>query len=147
MRKNNEKKGTVIATVQALIAAAMIVLVTKVVPVCSGMLELTSGKEVHMKCYYTGVVLVCLGVLMIVNALLYLVTKQGVACGVMTIALATVVFVIFSNSMGIGICANIDMPCNLTAPFAKMCALIEMVCGVLALITGLKGSGKQGAAR
>ena len=128
MRKNNEKKGTVIAAVQALIAA-------------------TSGKEVHMKCYYTGVVLVCLGVLMIVNALLYLVTKQGVACGVMTIALAAVVFVIFSNSMGIGICANIDMPCNLTAPFAKMCALIEMVCGVLALITGLKGSGKQGAAR
>ena len=129
-KMENKKKLNVVAAVEAIVAIFMWVAVTKIAPVCSGMLELVSGKQVHMKCYYTAVVFVFIAVLLLVNAVVAILAKPSLVSGVMTIALAAVVFVALNDSIGIGICANPDMACHMTAPFAKVSATVEIICGL-----------------
>lgn len=138
MKNSNEKAGMVIAILEAAVAVFMIVAVKVIAPVCPGMLELVSGKQVHMKCYYAGVAFVFFAVLLLVSAVLCLLTKQQLSCGVMTIALAIFVFLTFHDSMGIGICANPDMACQMTAPFVKVSATIELLLGAASVIMSAK---------
>ena len=134
----NKKNFTIIAGVEALVAIFMWVAVTRIAPVCSGMLELVSGKQVHMKCYYTAVVFVFVAVLLLVNAIVAIFAKPSLVSGVMTIALAAVVFVVLNDSIGIGICVNPDMACHMTAPFAKVSATVEIICGLVYIFFGTK---------
>ena len=126
---NNRKTLMIIAAVEALVAVFMYFAVTKIAPVCGGMLELVSGKQVHMKCYYAGVVFVFIAVVLLVNALLSMAVKPGIVSGVMTIVVALLVFATLNDSIGIGICMNTEMACQMTAPYAKVCAVIEIICG------------------
>ena len=79
---------TIIATVEAVVAFFMCLVVLKIAPVCGGMLELASGKQVHMKCYYASVVFVFFAVALLINAVLAMVVKPSVVSGVMTVVLA-----------------------------------------------------------
>ena len=56
--------------VQALAALLLLGAVKLWAPVCGKMLTLTTGKEVHMKCFYTGQTAVVLAVIMLAVALL-----------------------------------------------------------------------------
>lgn len=138
MKNSNEKAGTVIGILEAIVAVFMILAVKVIAPVCPGMLELVSGKQVHMKCYYAGVAFVFFAVLLLVNAVLACVTKQHLSSAVMTIAVAIFIFATFNDSVGIGICANQDMACQMTAPFVKVSATIEIVLGVLSIVFSVK---------
>ena len=126
---NNKKTLTIISAIEAVVAIFMYFAVTKLAPVCGGMLELVSGKEVHMKCYYTAVVFVFIAVVLLVNALLSMAVKPSVVSGVMTIVVALLVFAALNEAIGIGICAKAEMACQMTAPYAKLCAGIEIICG------------------
>lgn len=130
-----KKTLTVIAAVEAIVAIFMWFAVTKLAPVCEGMLELVSGKQVHMKCYYTAVVFVLIAAVLLINAVLGVVVKPSVATGIMTAVLAALVFVVLNDSIGIGICMNPEMACHMTAPYAKICAVVEIVCGLAYALT------------
>ena len=138
MKNPNEKAGAVIAVLEAAIALFMILAVKVIAPVCPGMLELASGKQVHMKCYYAGVAFV-----LFISAVLCLLTKQRMSCGIMTIAAAVLIFVTFHDSMGIGICANPDMACQMTAPFVKVSATAELVLGVVSVVLAVKKGAEE----
>ena len=130
-RMENKKKLTIVALVEAIAAVFMWIAVTKIAPVCTGMLELTSGKQVHMKCHYASVVLVFIAILLLVNAIIAVVTKPSIVSAVMTVVIAAFIFITLNDSVGIGICANPDMACQMTAPFAKVCGTIEIICGLV----------------
>lgn len=130
-RMENKKKLTIVAIIEAIVAVFMWIAVTKIVPVCTGMLELTSGKQVHMKCYYTSMVFVFIAILLLVNAMIAIVAKPSIISSVMTIIVAGLIYVTLNDTIGIGICANPDMACQMTAPFAKVCGTIEIICGLI----------------
>lgn len=138
MKSSNEKTGMIIAILEAAAALFMIMAVKIIAPVCSGMLELVSGKQVPMKCHYAGVAFVFFAVLLLVSAVLCLVTRQQLACGIMTIALAVFVYLTFNGSIGVGICANPDMACQLTAPFVKVSATIELILGAASVFLSVR---------
>ena len=125
-----KKTLTIIAAVEAVVAVFMWLAVTKIAPVCPGMLELVSGKQVHMKCYYASVVFVFIAVVLLINAVLAMFVKPSIVTGVMTVVVAALVLVTLNDSIGIGICMNPDMACQMTAPYVKLCATVEMLCGL-----------------
>lgn len=127
----NKKKLTIVALIEAIAAVFMWIAVTKIAPVCTGMLELTSGKQVHMKCHYTSVVFVFIAILLLVNAIIAVVAKPSIVSAVMTIVIAAFIFITLNDSVGIGICANPDMACQMTAPFAKVCGTVQLICGLV----------------
>lgn len=135
---NNKKTLMVIAAVEAVAAIFMYFAVTKIAPVCGGMLELVSGKQVHMKCYYAAVVFTFIAAVLLINAVLAIVAKPSIISGVMTVVVALLVFATLNDSIGIGICANPDMACQMTAPFVKVCAAIEIICGAAYIFVAKK---------
>ena len=128
----------IIAGIEIVVAVFMWLVVTKISPVCSGMLELVSGKQVHMKCYYASVVFVFIAIVLLINGVVSLLVKTSVVSGIMTVVVAALVFVTLNDSIGIGICANPEMACQMTAPFVKVCAAVEIVCGILYTIFAAK---------
>lgn len=138
MKETNNKSGMIIAVLEAAVAVFLLLVVTKIAPVCTGMLELVSGKQVHMKCYYTSLVLIFLAILFLVNAIASLIAKQKFVSGIMNIALAIFVFVALNGTIGIGVCMNPEMACNVTAPFAQVCGAIELVLGAVSAYLGMK---------
>ncbi len=121
----------VISGVEVVVAIAMWLITTKIAPVCTGMLELVSGKQVHMKCHYAAVVFVFIAALFLVNGLLAMFVKPSVVSGVIAIAAAILVYVTLNDAVGIGVCANPEMACQTTAPLVKVCAAIGLVCGAI----------------
>ncbi len=128
----------IIAGIEIVVAVFMWLVVTKISPVCGGMLELASGKQVYMKCHYAAVVFVFIAIALLVNGVLSLFTKASIASGIMTVVLAVLVFATLNGSVGIGICANPEMACQMTAPLVKVCAAVEVVCGILYTIFAAK---------
>lgn len=135
---NNKKTLMIISAIEAVVAIFIFLAVTKIAPVCSGMLELVSGKQVHMKCYYASVVFVFIAVILLINAVMAMLVKPSVVSGVMTIVLAVLVFITLNDSIGIGICANPDMACQMTAPYVKVCAVVEIICGLVYVLKAKK---------
>lgn len=134
MEQKKQKSSIIIATVEALIAVFMILVVKSTAPVCAGMLEVTGGKQVHMKCYYAGVVIVFLAVLLLINAILCFVSKQKMVCGIMAIAISIFVFAALNDNLGIGICMKAEMACHATAAYAKVCATLEIIAGIISIV-------------
>ena len=138
METNNKKTTMLMGGVQAVLGIFMILIVKVIAPVCTGMLETVAGKQVHMKCFYTATAITILGVLLLVTAIVGLVTKQSVACGLITVAIGLCAIVFLSDTMGIGVCANPDMACNVTAPYVKLCATLQIVVGAIATFLSTK---------
>lgn len=135
------KRENVTAGLAALAAAGMLLCVKVIAPVCSGMLETAAGKQVPMKCHYTSQALVLISILLLINAVVCLVTKQGLACGIMGIALALAAFAVFYDNIGIGICVKPEMACHATAPLVKVCATIEILVSAVMIKTDNRISG------
>lgn len=135
------KKTNNILGILAAVDAILLFLCVKVfAPVCTGTVETAAGKQLPMKCHYTAVVLVFLSILLLVNAVLVFVTKQSKVCGIMAIAISVFAFVVFSDSMGIGICMKPEMACHTTAPFAKLLAVVQIIIGVIMTVVSFKNA-------
>jgi len=128
---NNKNKLRIIAAIEAVVAVFMFLAVTKIAPVCGGMLELVSGKQVHMKCRYAANVFVFIAIVLLINAVLSLIVKSSVVSGIMTIVVALLVYATLNDAFGVGICANPHMACQMTAPYVKVCAVVEIICGIV----------------
>lgn len=106
--------------------------------VCTGMLKLATGAEVHMKCFYSGQALVMLGALLFVNGVMMLLTKNLAYGGAIAVVAGIFAIVVVSNSgLGIGICAKV-MACHDTAAWAKLCGGLAAAAGAASLVFGLK---------
>ena len=132
------KKSFIFAGLEAIHALCLILIVKVIAPVCTGMVETAAGKQIPMKCHYTSVVLLFLGVLLLVNAILCVVKKDMIVCGGMMIAISILVFLVLNPSIGIGICLNPEMACNLTASFVKILGGIGVVIGGLSVYFGVR---------
>ena len=128
----------IIAAIEIIVAIFMLLVVKKIAPVCSGMLELVSGKQVHMKCYYAAVAFTFIAVVLLINAVVSLFVKTSVVSGIMTIVVAALVFATLNDSIGIGICMNPEMACQMTAPYVKVCAVVEIICGAIYTVFAAK---------
>lgn len=137
MNKTDKTKN-ILGVLMAVDAFLLFLCVKVFAPVCTGTVETVAGKQMPMKCHYTSVVLIFLSILLLVNGIAALVTKEGKACGIMAVALSVFVFVVFSDTMGIGICMKPEMACHVTAPFAKLLAVVQIVIGAVMLAVSSK---------
>lgn len=138
MEDRRSKQCLVLAGAEAVHAIFLILAVKVIVPVCSGMVETAAGKQVPMRCHYTGAALSLLGALLLVNAVLCAVRKEMTVCGVMAMVISVIAFLTLNPSVGIGICLNPEMACNLTAPFVKVLGAIGIVIGGVSVYLGKK---------
>ena len=128
----------VMVALQALAALALIGAVKIFAPVCSKMLTLESGKEVHMKCFYTGQTALVLAVLLLAVAVLTWLARQDLRrFALLSIGIGVAIFLVFTGV--IGVCANPDMACNTTAVWAKISAAVAIAASL-----GIIFSGKEG---
>jgi hypothetical protein len=129
MKKTNNS-GIVIAVVGLLIIITPVIL-----PVCQGLLELTNGKQVPMRCFWTARAEMIIGALVLIVGLTIAFSKSAEAryrlnYQVTFLGLAAILTPLFI----IPTCMNPDMACNIgTKP-----ALI--ILGVITTVMGLYGS-------
>ncbi len=132
------KLNLVLAAIQALAALVMIGAVKIWAPVCCKMLTLTTGKEVHMKCFYTGEAAVVLAVILLaVAVMVFLAKKDQKLFFVVSGVIAVLLFMLFTNI--IGVCASPDMRCHATALWAKIVAAVVLASSVVGLLSGKEG--------
>jgi len=102
-------------------------------PVCDGLLTLTNGNMVHMKCYYTGQASIGFALILIVTAVVAYLSKTDhnkvqwvvVVIGVMLIAMT------YDSAIGIGICKKEMMACHGTAAWVRGSGALAMVGGLI----------------
>ena len=130
----------IIAVVEAIHAIALILTVKVFAPVCTGMVETAAGKQIPMRCHYTSQALVFLGIILLVNALVYAVRKEAVTSGVIAAIASILAILSLSSTLGMGVCMNPEMACNLTAPIVKVVGAIGVLIGIVSIYLGIKSS-------
>ena len=136
----NNKKNMVLAGVEFVHALLLILAVKVFVRVCDGIVKTAAGKEIPMKCHYTSQILVLLGVLLIINALVYAIKKESFTNGIILIAVSVIAIIVLNPNLGVGICKSPEMACNLTAPIVKVIGGIGVVIGIISTYLGTKNT-------
>ena len=119
--------------IQALVALVLLGAIKIWAPVCPSMLTLENGKQVHMKCFYSGQAAIALAVVIFVAAVVACLSKKdykkvqiiNIVCGIF-------LFLVFTSL--IGVCANPDMSCNVTAVWGKAAAGVVIVATVIDIL-------------
>lgn len=138
MEKKSMASG-ILAVIQMLAGIILIAAVKGFAPVCTGMLKLENGSEAYMKCHYTGQVLFYFGILLVISGIVMFFTKHFLETGILSIVLGILAILVVGNSaLGIGVCANAEMACNLTAGIAKICGGIAVAAGVCSTVKGIR---------
>lgn len=137
-RRKQEKNSLIFAAAQAVHALLLILAVKVFAPVCTGMVDTAVGKQVPMRCHYTAVLLLFLGLILLVNAGLCAVRREMAVCGAITAVLSALAFAALSSSAGTGICLNPEMACHVTASFVKALGGIGILIGLLCTYMGVK---------
>ena len=123
MKEEFGKRGVFLASAVTAAGAALIGSVYVWAPVCQAMVKLMNGREMPMKCFFSGQALVLIGALLVVNGAMMLLCAIAVMSG---------------GGLGIGICANVEMACHATAAWAKLCGGVAFAAGAAAFALGLK---------
>ena len=90
------------------------------------MLTLTTGKEVHMKCFYTAQASIGVAVILLVAASVVILAKKAhKKVQLINIAGGVVLFLLFTSL--IGVCASPEMACRTTAGWGKIVAGVTVV--------------------
>ena len=111
-------------------------------PVCTKLLELSSGAFVHMTCHWTGKTEVLLGILIAVISLAtfimqyYGLTDRKIS-GIALIALSIGGFAVPLEGV-IGICRNPEMACHTTVRALSLPLLITTITGIALIMTPFK---------
>lgn len=138
MEKKKDSSSLIVGGLMAADALFMLLVVKVIAPVCAGMVETAAGKQVPMRCHYTGAALLILGILLLVDGILCVVKKEKVVCGVLAAVISVFMFLVLGSSLGMGVCANTEMACNVTAAFAKVCGGIGVIIGAISAYLGMK---------
>lgn len=132
------KLVNILAAVQAAAALMVIGAIKFWAPVCGKMLTLESGKEVHMKCFYTAQAAVAVCLILLVAAVVTILSKTDYKkVQLISIVGGILLFLLFTSL--IGVCANPDMSCNTTAVWAKIGAAVTVISGVVTFFSGKDG--------
>lgn len=132
------KVTTIVGVVQALAALVLIGAIKIWAPVCQKMLTLTTGKEVHMKCFYTAQASIGVAVILLVAAIVVILAqKDHKKVQLINIAGGVVLFLLFTSL--IGVCASPDMACRTTAVWGKVVAGVTVIASVVDLLSGKEG--------
>ncbi len=99
-------------------------------PVCSGLLELKSGKLVHMKCHYSAVTSVLLAIIMLVVAFESFLTKKKSFLLLPVIIGIMLLIILKDGPLSLGMCKMDTMACQKTKIWINLS-------GILAVISGL----------
>ncbi len=132
------KLSNILIAIQALAALCMICAVKIWAPVCGKMLELTTGKQVHMKCWYTGQVAIGLGIIILAAAMMAFIAKKGHKGLMVVNAVAAVILFLMFTSM-IGVCASETMRCQITKIWGIGVAAVTFATSLVELISGKEG--------
>lgn len=135
---SNLKKNNIFSIIALIVSVAMLISVKFIVPVCTGMVEMASGTQTFMKCHYTSVAVGFFAIILIVNAAAALFTKETVGAGIVAIAVSVLVFLVFQDNIGIGICAKPEMACHVTAPVIRLMAVLEILSGIAMIVLSKK---------
>lgn len=138
MEKKTNKNHWIVGGLMALDALLLLTSVKVIAPVCTGLVETAAGKQVPMRCHYTGAVLVILGILLLADGVLCMVKKEKTVCGSMAVFISVFTFLVLGSTLGMGVCANTEMACNVTAAFAKVCGGVGVIVGVISIYLGIK---------
>ncbi|MDO4561783.1 MAG: DUF4418 family protein [bacterium] len=139
MKNQRSILSVILSGAETVIGIAMVGSVKLWAPVCQAMLELASGKQVHMKCFYTGQALVLLGLLLIVNGIAQFLLNRRLFGGVISAMIGVLAILLVSGSpLGIGICLKAEMACHATASWARLLGGAAIVAGAASIFTGAK---------
>ena len=139
MKEEFGKRGVFLASAVTAAGAALIGSVYVWAPVCQAMVKLMNGREMPMKCFFSGQALVLIGALLVVNGAMMLFTKKLTHGGAVAAAAGLCAIAVMSGGgLGIGICANVEMACHATAAWAKLCGGVASAAGASAFALGPK---------
>ena len=135
--KTNLNKVMII--LQALAAACVLGAIKIWAPVCGKMLELTTGKQVPMKCHWAGQAAIAVSLIILVVAVMALLAKKEYK-GLMVVSAVAgaILFLIFTNTL-IGVCASADMRCNVTKVWGMGAAAVTVAASLINLLSGKEG--------
>jgi len=129
----------ILIVLQALAAVLLIGAIKIWAPVCGKMLELTTGKQVPMKCYWAGQAAIAVSVILLAAALMALLAKKEYkGFMVVTAVCGALLFMIFATGF-IGVCASEEMRCNVTKVWGIGAAAVTFVTSLINLLSGKEG--------
>ena len=132
------KMSNLLIAIQIAAAACMVGAVKIWAPVCGKMLELTSGKQVPMKCHWAGQAAIAVSVIILAAALVALLTRKEYKGLMVVNAVAGVVLFLVFTSL-IGVCASEEMRCQITKLWGMGCAAVVCATSVINLLSGKEG--------
>ncbi len=107
-------------------------------PVCSGLLDLCSGMQTHMKCWFSGQAETCFIVLLIVMAIAAMMMEKQPRKLMELVIIVTCIIMFVIVGPVIGVCAKAGMACGKTAKWIKIMVAVIGVLGVVELFSGNK---------
>ena len=119
---------------QAAAALCVIGAVKLWAPVCGKMLTLDSGKEVPMKCFYTGQAAIAVAVILLVTALMALLAKKDHKKFMVISAVCAIMLFLLFGSL-IGVCASPEMRCHTTAFWCRGAAVVTLAASAIEFLS------------
>ena len=132
------KMSNILIAIQMAAAACMVGAIKIWAPVCGKMLELTSGKQVPMKCHWAGQAAIAVSIIILAAALAALLTRKEYKGLMVVNAVAGVVLFLVFTSL-IGVCASEEMRCQITKLWGMGCAAVVCATSVINLLSGKEG--------
>ena len=133
MKNNMKKNSSKIYNILAIVASVVLIIGLKTFATpCDGMIETAKGMEVPMKCHWTDVALLYLGIATVVVAIANIIknsksTLELLGMGVLSIAITM-------DNVGIGVCKMEGMACHTMKTFAIVIGVVYIVLGILQLL-------------
>ncbi len=132
------KLNKILFAVQGVAALCMLGAVKIWAPVCGKMLQLVSGMEVHMKCFYSGQAAIAIAFILLALAIVsFLAKKDFKKVQIAAVVTGVVLFLVFGSL--IGVCANAEMRCNTTALWGKIVSAVTVITALVNLFSGKEG--------
>ena len=133
------KLNKIMIALQVLAATCMVGAIKIWAPVCGKMLELTSGKQVPMKCHWAGQAAIAVSVIIVAVAVMALLAKKEYK-GLMVVnaVAAVILFLVFTNTL-VGVCASAEMRCQITKVWGMGAAAVVFATSVINLLSGKEG--------
>ena len=133
------KMNKIMIALQALAAVLLIGAIKIWAPVCGKMLELVSGKQVPMKCHWTGQAAIAVSVIILAVAVMaFLAKKEYKGLMVVNAIAGVLLFLIFTNTL-IGVCASSEMRCQVTKIWGMGAAAVTVAASLINLLSGKEG--------
>ena len=132
------KLSNIFIAIQALAAVVMVAALKIWAPVCGKLLELTSGKQVPMKCHWAGQAAIAVSIIILAVAIVALLTKKAYkGLMIVNVVAGVVLFLVFTSL--IGVCASEEMRCQITKLWGMGCAAVVCVTSGINLLSGKEG--------